>query len=406
MRTLQSFTSAVSCLIVMLVSSAGCAAEPAARAAAVLRVPRDHATVQAAIDAAADGDTVLVAPGVYQGGFVIDGKAITLASQFLTTGRRELVAETILEIGEKDKQVLRLGKGAAGTRVIGLTLRNGSDGILCYADRVEVLDNRILRCGDGIDYEGGGGVCRGNLFENNRDDAVDLDGDCAVVVEDNVIRQCGDDGLEIRFYEYKGDKPLKIVIRGNVIDRSGEDGIQFIDHDGPSNRDVVIERNVISNSRKAAVAFMDKEATREDYRGAQVPDPVLMINNTLLNNHYGLVGGGNVIAANNVFAGTEKTAAWKTAGRSLLTRNLFWKNGVDIADCETARDSTTGVDPKLDADGRPAGDGPCIDAGLAELTWKDDLVFKLEAGRFAGAAPDLGAWEKDGPGPATQPDTD
>jgi len=36
-------------------------------AAATLAVPRDHATIQAAVDAAVDGDTIEVAPGVYGG---------------------------------------------------------------------------------------------------------------------------------------------------------------------------------------------------------------------------------------------------------------------------------------------------------------------------------------------------
>lgn len=40
---------------------------PHSSLAAVLRVPLDAATIQAAIDAAADGDTILVAPGIYTG---------------------------------------------------------------------------------------------------------------------------------------------------------------------------------------------------------------------------------------------------------------------------------------------------------------------------------------------------
>ena len=51
-----------------------------------IRIPEDLPTIQAGIDSAANGDTVLVAPGTYFENIVLDGKNIVLGSWFLISG--------------------------------------------------------------------------------------------------------------------------------------------------------------------------------------------------------------------------------------------------------------------------------------------------------------------------------
>ena len=48
---------------------------------ATIKVPADYATIQAAIDAAVDADTVLVASGTYSGPIYYNGKKITVRSE-------------------------------------------------------------------------------------------------------------------------------------------------------------------------------------------------------------------------------------------------------------------------------------------------------------------------------------
>lgn len=88
--------------------------------AAVLHVPADHATIQAAITSARNGDEVVVAPGTYAEALDLEGKHITVRS----SGG---AAVTILDGATVDDSLISAfsGEGAGGTIVRGFTFRNG-----------------------------------------------------------------------------------------------------------------------------------------------------------------------------------------------------------------------------------------------------------------------------------------
>lgn len=368
-----------------------------------LKVPEEYGTVQAAIDAANDGDTVLVSPGVYHEALTIDGKSITLASCYLTTKEPRYIKQTVLDgsilpdpepeddIDAVVDAVISMPENAeTEITILGLTIRDGNDGIAC-SSKARVLFNHFVNNTDAIDYENGSGECRFNTFVANDDDAVDLDNSSEVLVANNEIRNNDDDGIEIRLHPHVG-RMLNLVIRDNLITGNGEDGIQIIDYPELSNRTITIERNLIAENAMAGIGFMSDAVTLEDYRGAAIPESITIINNTIYRNYYGLTGGGNARVINNVIAENLKAPLKNVNGKSLLTHNLLWNNGSEPKDSNLESGVVLWKDPQLDENFRPATSSFCIDRGTAEI----DLASQVRAvlpEAFHGEAPDLGAFE-------------
>ncbi|BEP14425.1 hypothetical protein acdb102_27360 [Acidothermaceae bacterium B102] len=86
--------------------------------ARTIAVPRDAATIQAAIDAAAVGDTVLVSPGTYRENLSFHGKAITVAS---VAG----AASTVIDGGGRASTISFVHNEPRQAVLQGFTVRNG-----------------------------------------------------------------------------------------------------------------------------------------------------------------------------------------------------------------------------------------------------------------------------------------
>lgn len=118
-----------------------------AQAATTIRVPQDHSLIQAAINAAADGDTVLVAPGTYHETIDFKGKTITVTSS-------DGPEKTIIDAEYADS-VVRFHNGETRYTVLsGFTLQNGKA-------------SQYPMNGGGVQIYESGPTIRGNVVRNN-----------------------------------------------------------------------------------------------------------------------------------------------------------------------------------------------------------------------------------------------
>jgi len=107
--------------------------------AATIHVPGDQPTIQTGIDAAVNGDMVLVAPGTYRENLVINGKAITLLSQ---SGPQS----TIITRGNYDPIIRIYSAPTLGTTVWGFTITEATTGgVVVTGPNVVLRGNHFLR---------------------------------------------------------------------------------------------------------------------------------------------------------------------------------------------------------------------------------------------------------------------
>jgi hypothetical protein len=132
--------------------------------ATIIHVPAEQPTIQAGINASVNGDTVLVAPGTYQGLFDINSKSIVLASEFLFTGDTGTISSTVISAPDSPNHltVITLENVPDTNCVIsGFTITNGSVGIMCYRSSPLICYNHILE--NGSYAENSGGIVIGSI---------------------------------------------------------------------------------------------------------------------------------------------------------------------------------------------------------------------------------------------------
>lgn len=114
--------------------------------ATIHQVPDEYQTIQAAIEASEDGDTVLVSDGLYAENLIFGGRLITVASHFLMDGNTAHRDQTIIDppIGSEALATVLFDQQEDSTaQLVGFTLRNGRVGVLCDNASPTIRENRI-----------------------------------------------------------------------------------------------------------------------------------------------------------------------------------------------------------------------------------------------------------------------
>src|SRR5271169_3788506 len=140
------------------------------RAQVTINVPADQSTIQAGINAAVNGDTVLVAPGTYTENINFGGKSILVTSSGGASA-------TIIDGGAQGAVVTFDHNETTNAQLSGFTIRNGlqdgleGGGILIANGSPTITANVITgnhaAFGIGIAIEGGSPIIKNNTITGN-----------------------------------------------------------------------------------------------------------------------------------------------------------------------------------------------------------------------------------------------
>jgi len=162
-------------LILTIISSAN---------ANTIRVPEDYTTIQQAIDASVNGDTVIVAPNTYYENINFRGKNILLTSYYIFNEDVNYISNTIIDgsqpahpdtascvlmVSGEDNTAILQGftlTGGTGTKWIdehgaGTYVEGGGILITLSSPTIKnnlIIDNEAIRTGAGITSAGGGAI--------------------------------------------------------------------------------------------------------------------------------------------------------------------------------------------------------------------------------------------------------
>ncbi len=292
----------------------------------IIHIPDDRETIQAGIDVAFSGDTVLVQPGDYIENIRFrDRDDIVLGSLFLITGDPEHIESTIIDGNSNGSSVISFGNNnrIESARIVGFSITGGltdyGGGIYISGDRCVVTLQHLIITQNAAEINGGG-------IHVTRDATATIS---SVVIENNEARQGG--GISI-FNDARVHISNSVIANNNSAWDAG--GVKCSQH----SESVMVNVKVINNeSRYSAGIFVNENASLNFADG-------VIANNVNRNSHAIAIGGLRAIIELRSIAiyGNTSTADGSNVIRLELGQahleNLTIVNNIDgITDAISAR---------------------------------------------------------------------
>ncbi len=350
----------------------------------------DATTIQAGINAAAVGDTVLVEPGTYYEAIRFHGKGILVASEYIHTGHPGSIAKTVIDGSQENYSPVCFRDGEERSSVIcGFTIAQGrgtlqgwnfGGGIFCYLASPTIRNMVIKDCSPGTwasAYGGGIAVVYGG----------------SPLIEFVSIERCSagaGGGIHLEALAASDSVFVRdSVITGNTASVAG----------GAVNlwgSRIILERVLMhSNTAYTAidvwgggeVSLLASTMADHPAHGIRLVQSRLTSVNSIL---WGSAGR-EIMFGNSPTPSTVAVVAYSDAeggAEDVLVGNngtLFWLDG------------NLDVDPRF-VNGhlgnyRLESDSDCIDAGTPYFVWEGNVFVNLEPADYHGEFPDLGAFE-------------
>ncbi|MBN2366950.1 MAG: right-handed parallel beta-helix repeat-containing protein [Calditrichaeota bacterium] len=332
-----------------------------------IHVPADVPTIQAGIDSARDGDTVMVANGYYYENINFKGKSIILASHFLVDGDTSHISGTIIDGSQPanpdSASVVRIISGEdSSTALIGFSIFRGTGtlmqlphsppriggGILVDSSACIIRNNKITYniltsqqndcAGAGIAVAYSDCIIENNLICYNTINSpynwaggagIDVSGN-SVTVRNNIIRNNtihSNWGPGAGMSVYLWSAPDTIFIMDNIIEKNIYNSSQLAAGGGMGilycQGKVVVSGNRISNNEShGSGTHMYGEAG-----GIYIENCSPLIVNNIIDNNQAGAGGGITVC---YFSGfLPQTTAPHIINNIVSENSAYYGGGID-----------------------------------------------------------------------------